>query len=173
MLFLAATADKGSSFWLPGRAYAIMRDAAQIGRIDINGNPQRDGEARITLREQVFDCRIHRTGKQRWTFVPARWVMYSDGNVRHCAIAESRKTFLIENETGQQPLRLRREGSVQVIERVSDQTRIGAVNSSRARLIPKPVGPRFVLETIVELPETLEVMLLWVVVQDIYQSDAD
>jgi hypothetical protein len=172
MLTLALTAQKGSSFWLPGRAYAIMRDAAQIGRIDINGNPKRDGEAQITLRDQVFECRIHVTGKKHWTWVPARWVMYSDGNVRHAASPESAKTFLTENETAQPALWLRRAGSNwSVIERASDR-KIGEIRWVRGRLVPRPAGPRISLETSVELPETFEAMLLWIAVQDEYQSDS-
>jgi hypothetical protein len=172
-LTLAPAAPKGPWYWRPGAAFAIMHNEAQIGRIDIHGNPKRDGEAQISLREQVFDCRIHITGKAHWTWVPARWVMYSDGNVLHGAISESGKTFLTNNEPGQQPLRLRREASTFVIERASDQSRVGAIRRMRARLVPKASGLRIVLETSIDLPETLEVLLLWLVVQDDYQSGSE
>jgi hypothetical protein len=172
-LTLAPAAAKGPWYWRPGAAFAIMHNEAQIGRIDIHGNPQRDGEAQISLREQVFDCRIHITGQAHWNWVPARWVMYSGSQVLHGAIPESGKTFFIDNEPGQQPLRLRREASTFVVERASDQTRVGAIRRTRGRLVPKPAGPRIVLETSIDLPESLEVMLLWVVVQDEYQSGSE
>jgi hypothetical protein len=99
--------------------------------------------------------------------------MYADGNVLHAAAPESGKTFLTENEDGQAPLLLRREGADwSVIERASER-QIGKIRSVRGRLVPKPVGPRIILETNVALPETFEVLLLWIAVQDEYQSGSD
>ena len=173
MLTLAPATAKGPWYWRPGAAFAVMHNEAQIGRIDIHGNPNRDGEAQISLREQVFDCRIHITGKAHWTWVPARWVMYSGGNVLHGAASESGKTFLTDNEIGQQPLRLRRQGAIIAIERASDQGRVGEIKWLRGRLAPQRGGPRIVLQTSVALAETFAVLLLWIVVQDEYRSTSD
>ena len=107
----SSSAAKRGSIWRPGAAYAIVRDDAEIGRIDVNGTPERDGAGRISLREHSFECRIHRTGKKRWTYVPARWVMYSGDTALHGATCESNTSFLTEDEAGQEPIRLRRHFS--------------------------------------------------------------
>jgi len=39
MLILEPTAAIRSSFWAPGAAFAILRDDATIGRIDMGGGP--------------------------------------------------------------------------------------------------------------------------------------
>jgi hypothetical protein len=174
MLILQPTATKRSAIWRPGAAYAILRDDDQIGRIDISGVPKRDGEAQITLREQVFDCRIHITGRAGWTYVPSRWVMSSGGVALHAATWESGKTFLTEAETEQQPLWLRREAfGTFAVELASDHTRVGEITRVKPRLLPKRVATRIALETRVALAETFEVMLLWVFVQNDYQSSSD
>jgi hypothetical protein len=173
MLILQPTKAKGPQFWRRGAAYCILRDAAEIGRIDISGTPKRDGEAQITLREQVFDCRIHITGRAHWTWVESRWLMYSEGAVLHGATWEGGRKFLTEAESGQPPLLLRKStfGSF-AIERASDQVRVGEIKRIRARLLPKPVVERIVLDMSIDLQETFEVMLLWVAVQDEYRSDS-
>ena len=140
-----------------------MRDDAEIGRIDISGSPKRDGEARIFLREHSFECRIHITGKAPWTYVPSRWVMYSGVTALHGATWESGKTFLTEDEAGQEPVRLRRDnfsGSC-AVERASDQRRIGEIRYVSARLLPKPVGLRIVSDINLALQETFEALLLY------------
>jgi hypothetical protein len=142
MLILHSTNSlKRGSIWRPGAAFAIVCDDAEIGRIDINGAPERDGAARISLREQAFECRIHITGKKRWTYVPARWVMYSGDTALHGATCESNTSFLTEDEASQEPIRLRRHFSgPSTLERASDQQRVGAIREVRARLLPKPRG---------------------------------
>ena len=62
LMILHPAAAKRGSIWRPGAAYNIVRDDAEIGRIDVNGVPERDGAGRISLREHSFECRIHRTG---------------------------------------------------------------------------------------------------------------
>ena len=42
MILHPATAKRGS-IWRPGAAYTIVRDDAEIGRIDVNSAPERDG----------------------------------------------------------------------------------------------------------------------------------
>ena len=62
MLILRSTNTlKRGSIWRPGAAFAIVCDDAEIGRIEINGAPEKDGAARISLRERSLECRIHRT----------------------------------------------------------------------------------------------------------------
>jgi hypothetical protein len=165
------TLNRGS-IWRPGEAFAIVRDDAEIGRIDISGAPERDGAARISLREQTFECRIHITGKRRWTYVPSRWMMYSGDTVLHGATRESGTTFLTEDEVGQEPIRLRRSnfGGSCTIERASDQRRVGEIRKVRGRLLPKPVGLRIVSDMSPDLAETFEVLLMWIYVQDLYPN---
>jgi hypothetical protein len=147
-------------------------DEADIGRIDISGSPKRDGEARITLREQVFGCRIHITGNAGWRHVPSRWVMYSGEIAVHAATWESGKAFLIEREADQEAVWLRREkyGGSFAVERASDQQRIGEIKWVKPRLLPKPTPRRIVSDIRVDVRETFEVMLLWILVQDDYRS---
>jgi len=168
MLILHTTAAKRGSFWRPGAAFAIVRDDAEIGLIDISGAPERDGEARISLRERSFECRIHITGKKRWTYVPSRWVMYSGDTALHGAICESGTSFLTDDEEGQEPIRLRKGliGGSFTVERTSDQRRIGEIKQLRPRLLPRPRALRIVSDMSVDLPETFEVLLLWIYVQD-------
>ena len=61
-------------------------------------------------------------------------------------------------------------GAVVAIERGPDTAGIGEIRRVRGRLLPKPAAPRIELETSIELPRTLEVFLLWIVVQDEFRS---
>jgi hypothetical protein len=163
---------KRGSIWRPGAAFAIVCDDAEIGRIDINGAPERDGAARISLRERSFECRIHITGKKRWTYVPSRWVMYSGDTALHGATCESRTSFLTEDEAGQEPVRLRRSNFIgpSRVERVSDQRRLGEIKELRPRLLPKPAGLRIVSDMSPDLAETFEVLLVWIYVQELHAT---
>ena len=170
LVLLPAKPEKPSSFWRPGAAYAIHRADAEIGRIDLSGTPKRDGDGRIRLGERTFDCCVQVTGRARLAHVPSRWVMYEGDAALHAAVWESGQTFLVE---GPDALRLRRRGlggAVVAIERASDPAAIGEIRRVRGRLLPKPTAPRIELETSIELPETLAVFLLWIVVQDEFRS---
>ena len=171
MILHPATAKRGS-IWRPGAAYTIVRDDAEIGRIDVNSAPERDGASRISLREHSFECRIHRTGKKRWTYVPARWVMYSGDTALHGATCESNTSFLTEDEAGQEPIRLRRHFSApSTLEHASDQRRVGEIREVKARLLPTPRALRIVSDITPNLAETFELLLLWIYVQDRYDRD--
>ena len=114
MLILRSTNTlKRGSIWRPGAAFAIVCDDAEIGRIEINGAPEKDGAARISLRERSLECCIHITGKKRWTYVPSRWVMYSGDTALHGATCENRTSFLTRTKAG--------------AERASDQRRVGKI----------------------------------------------
>jgi hypothetical protein len=172
MLTLQMTGVKRPSLWREGTAYAILRDDTKIGRIDISGRPKRDGEAQIEIREQVYEGRIQITGKAQWTYVPSRWVMQSEGRDLHVAIWESGKTWVTEAEQGIEALRLRRSAlsGVMSIEREANQAALGELKWLRARLLPKAVPQGVALATGLDLPETFEVFLLWLVVQDNYRN---
>ena len=169
LVLLPAKPEKSSSFWRPGAAYAIHRADAEIGRIDLSGTPKRDGDGRIRLGERTFDCCVQVTGRARLAHVPSRWVMSEGDAALHAALWESGWTFLVE---GPDALRLRRRGlgGAFAIERGSDTAAIGEIRRVRGRLLPKPAAPRIELETSIELPETIEVFLLWIVVQDEFRS---
>jgi hypothetical protein len=170
-LILEPTTVKRPSFWRPGVAFAIMRDDAAIGRVDISG--RRDGEAQITLRERVFDCRMLITGRAHWNYVTSRWVMSSGGIVVHGATWESSKTFLTENEPELQRLWLRRDTFTSfAVVRASDEARVGEIRWEKRPPPAKPFPRRVVLDASLELPETFEVLLLWIVVQDDYRSNS-
>ena len=163
LMILHPAAVARGSVWRPGAAYTIVRGDAEIGRIDVNGAPERDGAGRIALREQSFECRIHRTGRKRWTHVPARWVMYSGDTALHGATCESNTSFLTEDEADQKPMRLRRHFSgPSTLERAADQQRVGEIREVRARLLPKPRALRIVSDITADLAETFELLLLWI-----------
>jgi hypothetical protein len=172
MLTLVPTAVKQPSTWRTDAAFAILRDDADVGRIDLNGAGNRDIAAWISLGERAFECRIHATAKPRWTYVPSRWVMYAGDTALHGAICESNKTFVTESEAGLEPLRLRRAGfsGSFAVERASDETRVGEITRLRPRLLPKPAGTRFVLDLNLERPETFEVLLIWIAAQNDFNS---
>ena len=94
--------------------------------------------------------------------------MYSGDTALHGATWESARRFLTDQDEVREPLRLRREnfGGSFAIERAFDQTPVGMIRWERRRLLPKPAPLRIVLDTSLELPETFEVLLLWIVVQD-------
>ena len=169
MLVLFPAKPERSSIWAPDAAFAIRRGDAEIGRIDLSGSPKRYGEDSIRLGERRFECRIHITGRKRWTYIPSRWLMYAGDVALHAAVCESGKTFLTE---GPDPLRLRRRtfGRSFAIERASDPAQLGEIRWLRARLVPKPEPLRIVLDTSIEFPESLEVFLLWIAAQHEFRS---
>ena len=96
--------------------------------------------------------------------------MYSGDTALHGATCESDTSFLTDGEEGQEPIRLRRErfSGRCMVERASDQQRVGEIKRVRPRLLPKPVGLRIVSDMSVDLAETFEVLLLWIYVQGLY-----
>ena len=173
MLILESTAAIRSSFWAPGAAFVVLRDDAALGRIDIGGQPNTDEAARIWLREQSFECRILKTARARWTFAPSRWVMSSGETAMYGATWENRKTFLIDGDKEQEPLRLREESGLSIaVERASNQERVGGIVWRKRQLRPKLMPIRIVLEMSVELPETLEIFLLWIAGQKDFQTNS-
>jgi len=169
VLLPAAPAPERSSFWAPGAAFSIRRADVEIGRIDLSGRPKRDGDGKIRLGDRDFDCRIHVTGRARLAYVPSRWLM-SEGDVAlHAAVWEGNRKFLVE---GPDPLRLVGRGFVTTfaIERAAEAQPIGEIRWVRGRLLPKPSAQRIELETRIELPETLQVFLLWIAAQDEFRS---
>jgi hypothetical protein len=169
-LIFESTAVKGWAFWTPAAAFTIVRADAEIGRVDLTTRPK-GGEAKISLRGRSFECRIHITGKAHWTHVPSRWVMYSADAALHGATWESARTFLIDGEEGLEPLRLSLGGPT-TIERAGDRARVGEIRGLKRLLLPKYRPPQVVLDTSLDLPETFQVLLLWIVVQsDLRNSD--
>lgn len=169
MLVLLPATPERRSFWRPSAAFAIRRADAEIGRIELSGAPARDGDGSIQLRDRHFECRIHFTGRARLAYVPSQWVMSEAAVALHAAVWESGRTFLIE---GQDQLRLRRRafGGAFAIERAPEPEQIGEIRWVRGRLVPKPESPRIEIETSIELPESLEVFLLWIAAQDEFRS---
>lgn len=172
MLVLEPTAPKRSSIWMRSVAYTMLRDAAAIGRIELSVSFSEGLEARITLREQPFAGRIHVTGKARWTYVPARWVMYSRDTAVHGATCESGKLFRTEAEKGMASFRLRRErpSDLYAVERASDASWVGEIRWVRRRVMLTSTPHQIVLDTSIDLPETFEVLLLWIAVQDDFKN---
>ena len=168
MLIFVSTSVKRSAFWAPEAAFTIVRDDAEIGRVDLTSSPK-GGKARISLRERSFECRIHITGKAHWNYVPSRWVMYSADATLHGATRESARTFLIDGEEGLEPLRLR-VGNPTAIERAVDRAKVGEIKGLKRLLLPKFRPHRVGLDASLDLPETFEVLLLWIVVQNDLRS---
>ena len=168
MLIFESTAVKRSAFWAPAAAFTIVRSDDEIGRVDLTATPK-GGEARISLRGHSFECRTHITGKAHWNYVPSRWVMYSADATLHGATCEGARTFLIDGEEGLEPLRLRL-GDSTAIERAVDRARVGEIRGIKRLLLPKFRPPRVVLDASLDLPETFEVLLLWIVFQNDLRS---
>ena len=168
MLVLLPAAPERKSFWRPGAAFTIVSGDAEIGRIDLSGSPRRDGEAKIRCRERRFECRIHVTGGARLAHVPSQWVMSAGEVALHAAVWESSQTFLVE---GEDQLRLRRRGfgAALAIERAAEREQVGEIRWVKRRLVP-PEPSRIELEASIELSEILEVLLLWIAVQDEFRS---
>jgi hypothetical protein len=162
MLVLQPTAPRRSSFWIPSAAFTILRGDDAIGRIELNGRPKRDGQAQIELRDDRFECRIHRTGWAR-PDGPFRWVMYQGDAESHSAVCKSVRSFLIE---GPDELRLRRGAfrTTFVLERGANAEKLGEIDRMPDRLV------RLTLTTAFDLPERLAVFLLWLYAQDDFNS---
>lgn len=167
MLTLQPTAVPRSSFWSRDAAYTIARDATVIGRIDLFARPRENADAHIHIQGRAFDGHVLITGRPRLAHVPSRWIMRLEGRDLHGAVWESGKTWVTEPEEDRERLRLRRStfGGSTAIEREHDQTLLGEIKWLRARLVPKAIPRHVELATSAGLPETLEVFLLWIVVE--------
>ena len=172
MLTLQSTAVPRSSFWARDAAYTIAHDETVIGRIDLFASPRDNGDAHIQIQGQSFEGHILVTGRSRWAHVPSRWIMRLEGRELHGAVWENGKTWVTEAGEGSERLRLRRSafGGSTAIEREHDQAQLGEIKWLKARLLPKPIPRRVGLETSLELPETFEVFLLWIVVEDDFRN---
>jgi hypothetical protein len=163
MLIMKRSGADRSTFLDHWETYVLLRDDAEIGRIEIHAN-----EGHVTVKGGQFNCRIHPAARQRLTFIPARWVIYTGETELHTARPEGARTFLVDEVPGLGLLRLRREGLLgagYVIDRMPDERRIGEVRFLRGRLLPRPRAPQYQLETEQELLATLEIFLAWIVVQ--------
>jgi hypothetical protein len=163
MLIMKRSGADRSTFLDHWETYVLLRDDAEIGRIEIHTN-----EGHVTVQGSQFHCRIHPTARQRLTFIPARWVMYMAETELHAARPEGPRTFLVDEVPGLGLLRLRPEGLLRAgyaIDRMPDERRIGEVRFLRGRLLPRPRAPQYQLETEQELPVTFEIFLAWIVVQ--------
>jgi hypothetical protein len=105
MLTMKRSGADRSTFLDRWETHVLLRDAAEIGRIEIHAN-----EGHVTVQGSQFHCRIHPTARQRLTFIPARWVMYAGETELHAARPEGARTFLVDEVPGLGLLRLRPEG---------------------------------------------------------------
>ena len=163
MLIMKRSGAHRSTFLDTWETHVLLRDDAEIGRIEIHVN-----EGHVTVQGSQFHCRIHPTARQRLTFIPARWAMYAGETELHAARPEGARTFLVDEVPGLGLLRLRPEGLLRAgyaIDRMPDERRIGEVRFLRGRLLPRPRAPQYQLETEKELPMTFEIFLAWIVVQ--------
>ena len=166
MLIIKRLGADRSTFLDRWEAYALLRDDAEFGRIEICAPGSRPGV--VTVQGDRYECRIHPTGKPRLTFVPERWVMYAGETELHEARREDSLTFLADNVPSLGSLRLRREGLLRsgyAIDRMPEERRIGEVRFLRGRVIPRARAPQYQLETEM-LPMTFEIFLAWIVVQN-------
>jgi hypothetical protein len=165
MLIMKRSGADRSTFLDHWETYVLLRDDAEIGRIEINA----DG-GHVTVEGGQFQCRIHPAARPPLAYVPARWVMYTGERELHVARPEGARTFLVDEAPGLGLLRLRREGLLSVagfaIDRMPDERRIGEVRFLRGRLLPRPRAPQYQFETEQDLPVTFEIFLAWIVVQD-------
>jgi hypothetical protein len=154
-------------------AYNIFCDDEDaIGRIDLVGEGESENDALITMRDQTFEGRIYITGKGRWAHVPSRWVLNAQGNELHAATWESAKTWLTAAEPATEALLLRR-GSFNptiTVEHAANKNMVAGIRWRRAQIVPKRVGQRLAIESTIELSETFQLFLLWVVVMDDYRN---
>jgi hypothetical protein len=168
MLTIKRSGADRSTFLDRWEAYALVRDDAEFGRIDICAPGSRPNEGLVTVQGGSYECRIHPVGKPRLTFVPERWVMYTGETELHEARREDSLTFLADNVPGLGSLRLRREGLLRsgyAIDRMPEERRIGEARFLRGRVIPRARAPQYQLETEM-LPMTFEIFLAWIVVQN-------
>ena len=86
MLIIKRLGADRSTFLDRWEAYALLRDDAEFGRIEICAPGSRPGV--VTVQGDRYECRIHPTGKPRLTFVPERWVMYAGETELHEARRE-------------------------------------------------------------------------------------
>ncbi len=90
----------------------------------------------------------------------------------HAATLESGKTFLTEDEEGQEPIWLRGEryGGPFAVERASGRRRVGEIRWVKPRPPPKPAPRRIVSDMNIDPSETFEVSLFCLDVRDDYRT---
>jgi hypothetical protein len=174
MLVIKRSGADRSTFLDKWETHVLLRDDAEIGRIEICAPGRHAIQGHVAVEERQFQCRVHLTGSPRLAHVPARWVMYDGDKELHSARVEGVRTFRVDGPPGLEWLRLRREGLLGLgfaIDRMPDERRIGQVAFVRARLIPRPRAQQYHLETTEALPATFEIFLAWIVVQSGLEGD--
>src|SRR5215469_15955272 len=79
MLVIGRSGADRSTFLDRWETHILLRDDAEIGRIEICAPGRHPIQGHVTVHGSPFQCRVHLTGKPRLGYVPARWVM-SDGD---------------------------------------------------------------------------------------------
>ena len=156
-----------STFLESRRIYVLLRDDTEIGRIEVCAPGRHAIQGHVTVQGSEFQCRIHLGAEPRPRI--DRWVMYTGETELHAARCEGIRTFQVDEVPGLGLLRLRPEGLLSgaefVIDRMPDERRIGDVRYRSARILPRPRVPQYQLETMQDLPVTLEIFLAWIVAQ--------
>src|SRR5262249_2226169 len=156
------TVTEQSSFW-GGEAYRIVRSGSEIGRIDLQARRGRDGvDAKVRLRDRSFECRIDATVRSYQRGIFSRWLMRADAVTVHSADFDGRMTYRV---SGPDQLQMRRKGyfrSAFVISGEAGQAGMAEIHWIR--------GGHAMLDTSVELPESLAVFLLWIFVEMAYRA---
>jgi hypothetical protein len=156
-----------STFLESRRIYVLLRDDTEIGRIEVCAPGRHAIQGHVTVQGSEFQCRIDLRAKPRPRI--DRWVMYTGETELHAARCEGIRTFQVDEVPGLGLLRLRLEGLLFgaefVIDRMPEEMRIGDVRYRSARNFPRPRVPQYQLETMQDLPVTLEIFLSWIVAQ--------
>jgi hypothetical protein len=150
-----------TSFWA-GPAYTVLHADTEIGLIEMFSGRGPDGQhANVRVRDRSFQCRVDTKGRSYQSGVLTRWLM-SEGDVTvHGARSVpvgSRIAYRVTYQIcGDDQLQMRVKGyfsSTFVIAGGPDQVPMGDIHwNSRGQAV---------LDTSVELPESLGVFLLWI-----------
>ena len=172
MLRLEPTRGKRAWFLSDADAYTIFDNEEEIGRIDLIGQGEDQGDALIVMRGQAFEGRIHVTGKGQWAHVPSRWVLHAAERELHVATWESARTWLTQPELGLEAMRLQRAmfNPTITVTRASNSERVAEIRWLRPQVVPTTAGQRLAIDFAVALPETVQLFLLWIVVMDNYRN---
>jgi hypothetical protein len=168
MLIIKRSGADRSTFLERWETHILARDDSEIGRIEICAPGRHPNQGLVTVQGRQLQCRVHQTGPSKLTFVPARWVMYSEESELYAAQPDGLRTFLIDEVPGLGLLRLRREGLWAgriFVDRLPDEGRVAEMRFLRGRLLPRPRMPQYHLKSTSELPEIFEYFLAWIVVQ--------
>lgn len=159
MLLAQKTAVPG--FWA-GAAYRILHADTEIGLIQMLPGRGPDGQdANVRVRDRSFQCRVDTKGRSYASNVLARWLM-SEGDVNvHGARSVRAGNWIAYRVTyqicGHDQLQMCSKGffsSTFVIAGGRDQVPMGDIRwNSRGHAV---------LDTSVELPESLGVFFLWI-----------